>query len=218
MNRRTANGERGAILAQVAISMLMLMGFAPSCWITVSSSSAADRHRIPRMRVPWPAQSPARSTTSRIHRPPGGVVELARNRRRPGNLVWNCRRVRRRLVRDCPPGVTGGGCVRVDVYRNGELASPTLPVLFAPCVRHHVARREGDGDRSGHVREWSRLPEAVGRRRQMARTRRAAMDTAIDFRPRDPATTTCTYRPTRRIRRASSARMRAAIPSTRDIR
>jgi len=34
----------------------------------------------------------------------------------------------------CPPGVAGGGCVRVDVYRNGELASPTLPVLFGPVL------------------------------------------------------------------------------------
>ena len=32
----------------------------------------------------------------------------------------------------CPPWVAGGGCVQVDVHRDGEAGSTTLPVYFAP--------------------------------------------------------------------------------------
>jgi Flp pilus assembly protein TadG len=35
---------------------------------------------------------------------------------------------------DCPPFVTGGGCVRVDVFRDGTNGSTTLPVYFAPLL------------------------------------------------------------------------------------
>jgi hypothetical protein len=35
---------------------------------------------------------------------------------------------------DCPAGVSGGGCVRVDVYRNGTNGSTALPTFFGPLL------------------------------------------------------------------------------------
>lgn len=42
---------------------------------------------------------------------------------------------------DCPPGITGGGCVQVDVFRNGANGSATLPLVFGnlfPSLSHGV--------------------------------------------------------------------------------
>ena len=184
MNRRTANGERGAILAQVAISMLMLMGFAVFVLdygvVLVSrgqAQNAADAGAL--------AGAISRAFDDVTNPPPaGGVVELAATDVAQDNLVWNAAGSVA-VSYACPPGVTGGGCVRVDVYRNGELASPTLPVFFAPVFGITSQGVRATATAQATCRERHRLPEAVGRRRQMARTRRAAMDAAIDFRPRE---------------------------------
>ena len=131
MNRRTANGERGAILAQVAISMLMLMGFAAFVLdygvVLVSRGQAQNSADAGAL-----AGAISRAFDDITNPPPaGGVVELAATDVAQDNVVWNSAGSVA-VSYACPPGVTGGGCVRVDVYRNGELASPTLPVLFAP--------------------------------------------------------------------------------------
>jgi Putative Flp pilus-assembly TadE/G-like len=133
MNRRTANGERGAILAQVAISMLMLMGFAAFVLdygvVLVSRGQAQNSADAGAL-----AGAISRAFDDITNPPPaGGVVELAATDVAQDNLVWNSAGSVA-VSYACPPGVTGGGCVRVDVYRNGELASPTLPVLFAPVL------------------------------------------------------------------------------------
>jgi hypothetical protein len=131
VDRRKTNGERGAILAQVAISMLMMMGFAAFVVdygvVLVSrgqAQNAADAGAL--------AGAIARAFDDATNPPPaGGIVELAATDVAQENPVWNAAGSVA-VSYPCPPGVTGGGCVRVNVYRNGFLASPTLPVLFAP--------------------------------------------------------------------------------------
>jgi hypothetical protein len=133
MNRQNTKRERGVILTQVAISMLVLMGFAVfviDYGIVIVSrgqaQNAADAGAL--------AGAIARAFDDVASSPPaGGVVELAARDVAQENLVWN-EAGSVGVSYACPPGVTGGGCVRVDVYRNGQLASPTLPVLFGPVL------------------------------------------------------------------------------------
>lgn len=133
IDSRSTNGERGAILAQVAISMLMVMGFAVFVIdygvVLVSRGQAQNSADAGAL-----AGAIARAFDDVANPPPaGGVVELAARQVAQENLVWNTAGSVG-ISYACPPGVTGGGCVQVDVYRNGQLASPTLPVLFAPVL------------------------------------------------------------------------------------
>jgi hypothetical protein len=130
---RNANRERGAIFVQTAVSLLVLMGFLVFVLdygvVLVSRGQAqnsADGGAL--------AGAIARAFDDTANPPPDdGVVELAATQVAQQNLVWNASGSVG-VSYDCPAGVTGGGCVRVDVYRNGELASPTLPVFFGPIL------------------------------------------------------------------------------------
>ena len=89
MNQRTVNGERGAILAQVAISMLMLMGFAAFVLdygvVLVSRGQAQNSADAGAL-----AGATARAFDDVTNPPPaGGVVELAATDVAQDNLVWN---------------------------------------------------------------------------------------------------------------------------------
>ena len=129
----TAHGERGAILVHVAVSLLMLMGFLVfvlDYGVVLTSrgqaQNSADGGAL--------AGAIARAFDDTSNPPPaGGVVELAATQVAQQNLVWS-ESGSVGVSYACPPGVTGGGCVRVDVYRNGEFASPTLPVFFGPVL------------------------------------------------------------------------------------
>jgi hypothetical protein len=129
----TANVERGAILVQVAVSLLMLMGFLVFVLdygvVLISrgqAQNAADSGAL--------SGAVARAFDDASNPPPsGGVVELAATDVAQQNVVWNASGSVA-VSYNCPPGVTGGGCVQVDVYRNGELGSPTLPVFFGPVL------------------------------------------------------------------------------------
>lgn len=128
------NSERGAILAQVAISILTLMGLAVFVLdygvVLISrgqAQNAADAGAL--------AGAIARAFDD-VTNPPasGSVVELAATQVAQQNIIWGSAGSVGPLSYACPPGITGGGCVRVDVYRNGQFASPTLPVFFAPVL------------------------------------------------------------------------------------
>lgn len=127
------NGERGAILVQVAVSLLMLMGFLVFVLdygvVLISrgqAQNAADGGAL--------SGAVARAFDDASNPPPaGGLVELAATDVAQQNLVWKASGTVA-VSYACPPGVTGGGCVQVDVYRNGELGSATLPVFFGPVL------------------------------------------------------------------------------------
>jgi hypothetical protein len=131
----TAHGERGAILVHVAVSLLMLMGFLVfvlDYGVVLTSrgqaQNSADGGAL--------AGAIARAYDDVSNPPPaGGVVELAAKQVAAQNLVWS-ESGSVGVSYACPPGITGGGCVRVDVFRNGEgvPASPTLPVFFGPIL------------------------------------------------------------------------------------
>ena len=131
----TAHGERGAILVQTAVSLLMLMGFLVfvlDYGVVLTSrgqaQNSADGGAL--------AGAIARAFDDTSNPPPaGGVVELAARQVAQTNLVWS-ESGSVGVSYNCPPGITGGGCVRVDVFRNGEgtPASPTLPVFFGPVL------------------------------------------------------------------------------------
>ena len=125
--------ERGAILVHVAVSLLMLMGFLVFVLdygvVLISrgqAQNAADGGAL--------SGAVARAFDDVSNPPPsGGVVEAAATSVAQQNLVWNAAGSVA-VSYTCPPGVTGGACVQVDVYRNGELSSPTLPVFFGPVL------------------------------------------------------------------------------------
>ena len=92
------NGERGAILVQMAVSLLMFMGFLVFVLdygvVLVSrgqAQNAADGGAL--------AGAIARAFDDVTNPPPaGGVVELAATEVAQENLVWNAKRIRRRLL------------------------------------------------------------------------------------------------------------------------
>jgi hypothetical protein len=49
------------------------------------------------------------------------------------NTVWNGPGVAQ-VSWTCPPEYAGAACVRVDVYRNGQFGSATLPTVFGPVL------------------------------------------------------------------------------------
>jgi hypothetical protein len=67
---------------------------------------------------------------------PGGVVEGAAKAVVGMHQIWNeVPPAGAILVSDtCPPGASGGGCVQVEVFRDGTNGSNTLPVFFAPLL------------------------------------------------------------------------------------
>jgi Flp pilus assembly protein TadG len=135
MKRRVTHrkGEQGAIIIQVAISLFMLMCFlAFVCdygvvWASrAQAQNAADAGAL--------AGAIARGYDDYSNPPAaGGPVQTAATLFAQRNTVWG--QAGGVVVSyNCPAGVSGGGCVRVDVYRNGTNGSNTLPTYFGPLL------------------------------------------------------------------------------------
>lgn len=135
MTRRLTRqgGEQGAIVIQVAISLFMLM-----CFLVFVCDYG----------VVWSARAQAQNSADAgalagaiargyddFTNPPaaGGPVETAARLVAQQNSVWG-QAGGVGVSYDCPAGVTGGGCVRVDVYRNGTNGSNALPTFFGPLL------------------------------------------------------------------------------------
>jgi hypothetical protein len=127
------NGEQGAILIQVAISLFMLMCFLVFVcdygvvWTSrAQAQNSADAGAL--------AGAIARGYDDFTNPPAGGgPVETAATLVAQGNPVWK-QAGAVGVSYACPPGVSGGGCVRVDVYRNGTNGSNPLPTFFGPLL------------------------------------------------------------------------------------
>ena len=135
MTRRLTHstGERGAIIIQVAISLFMLMCFLVFVcdygvvWASrAQAQNSADAGAL--------AGAIARGYDDFTNPPAaGGAVETAARLVAQGNTVWK-EAGGVGVSYACPAGVTGGGCVRVDVYRNGTNGSNSLPTYFGPLL------------------------------------------------------------------------------------
>ena len=135
MTRRVTHrkGEQGAIVIQVAISLFMLMCFlAFVCdygvvWESrAQAQNSADAGAL--------AGAIARGYDDYTNPPAaGGPVETAARLVAQRNTVWG-QAGGVGVSYNCPAGVSGGGCVRVDVYRNGTNGSSTLPTYFGPLL------------------------------------------------------------------------------------
>jgi hypothetical protein len=138
--------ERGAMLVQVGLSILVLSAF--TAFVVDSGVQMVARNQAQNAAdagalagaIARAYDDPASSPAS------GGKTEMsARNAARcatgaancpdtpaSANPVWPSQAAASSAVNvswDCPPGFSGR-CARVDVYRNGEFASTALPTYF----------------------------------------------------------------------------------------
>jgi Flp pilus assembly protein TadG len=124
--------ERGAVIIQAGIAILVLMAFNVfvldygMMWIARGQAqNAADAGAL--------AGATARAYDDRDDPPhrDGFAAQSSRSVAR-ANLVW--RQAGTPVVSfDCPPGVTAN-CTRVDVYRDGANGSTALPAFFGPII------------------------------------------------------------------------------------
>src|SRR6478736_9611192 len=123
--------ERGTTLVNVALALVTLMGLAAYAvdrgivWISRGQAqNAADAGAL--------AGAVARAYDDKADPPATTIPENAALNLALGNPVWGTAGAAN-VTWTCPPGLNAK-CVRVDVYRNGEFSSPTLPVVFAPVL------------------------------------------------------------------------------------
>jgi hypothetical protein len=133
-SRREGN-ERGAMLVQVAISIMMLFGFTVFVidygvvWVARGQAqNAADSGALAgavALAYDEPTNTPEAD----------GVAWSAAMGAAAANSVWGTAATPVAAVGSaaCPPGVAGR-CARVDVHRNGTNGSATLPVFFGPLL------------------------------------------------------------------------------------
>jgi Flp pilus assembly protein TadG len=129
------SNDRGAMLVQVALSILTLMGFTVfvvdygMVWVARGEAqNAADAGALAgavALAFDEPTSTPA----------PNGTAWAAAMAGAQTNNVWGATATPVATVgaAACPPGVTGR-CARVDVYRNGTNGSTPLPVIFGPLL------------------------------------------------------------------------------------
>jgi hypothetical protein len=130
--RRFPSNERGAMLVQVALSILTLTAFTVFVvdygvvWVARGQAqNAADSGAL--------AGAVARGLDDTAHPPATSLPRLAAAGAAAANVVWGEEPVVGEPIfswggQPCPPGI-GGRCARVDVFRNAENNNP-LPVIF----------------------------------------------------------------------------------------
>jgi hypothetical protein len=168
MNRfvnRTAC-ERGAVLVQVAIAILVLVGFLTFVldygvlWIArAQAQNSADAGAL--------AGAIARFYDDKVVPPATpsdtGIAAESAQKAALLNTVWNANTGEQKVeVKwDCPAGVSAA-CVRVNVYRNAELGSAPLPTFFGPVfnigsqgVRATATAIAGNGNATDCLRPFA---------------------------------------------------------------
>jgi hypothetical protein len=134
---RARRAERGAMLVQVAVAILVLMGFlvfvvdSGVLWLArAQAQNAADAGAL--------AGALARAYDEMVNPPAaiGPTYESARAAAE-SNLVWGEPGIAM-VDYPCKETVAAGQlvsrCVRVRVYRNGEFGSTPLPTFFGPVL------------------------------------------------------------------------------------
>ncbi len=155
--------ERGAILIFVAITIVVLMGFAAFVidkgvfWMSrAQAQNAADAGALAGAASlvfddnTWPI-------------PSGGAVEAAATSTVNQNIINGATGVTK-VSSPCPPFLLAPNdtnCVQVDVYRDGQFSSGTLPTYFAALfgvdsqgTRATATAQVSQGNSSGCMRPW----------------------------------------------------------------
>jgi Flp pilus assembly protein TadG len=130
--RRARGDERGAILVQVAIAILVLTALATFVvdygvlWVSRGQAqNAADAGAL--------SGAIARAYDERTDPPASnGKTFQSAMGAALANKVWTAAPTAQ-VSWACPTGVAGS-CVRVDVYRNGEFGSTPLPTIFGKLL------------------------------------------------------------------------------------
>jgi hypothetical protein len=130
--RSLAGNERGAVLVQVAIAILVLTALATFVvdhgvlWVSRGQAqNAADAGALSGAlaRAYDELTDPPVSNGKAFQSAMGAAL---------ANNVWTAAPTAQ-VSWTCPPGVAGS-CVRVDVYRNGEYGSTPLPTIFGKVL------------------------------------------------------------------------------------
>jgi hypothetical protein len=157
--RRFAGEERGAILVQVAIAILVLTALATFVvdygvlWVSRGQAqNAADAGALSgaiARAYDEPTDPPA-SNGKAFQSAMGAAL---------ANKVWTAAPTAQ-VSWPCPAGVAGR-CVRVDVYRNGEFGSTPLPTIFGKLlnissqgVRATATARVSNGNATNRLRPF----------------------------------------------------------------
>ena len=128
--QRIVGDERGAVLVQVAIAILVLTAMATFVvdhgvlWVSRGQAqNAADAGAL--------SGAIARAYDD-LTPTSNGMTQSSAMGAALANNVWNAAPTAQ-VSLACPPGI-GGSCVRVDVYRNGEFGSTPLPTIFGKLL------------------------------------------------------------------------------------
>jgi hypothetical protein len=154
--------EQGAVVVQAAAAMLVLMGFGVFVvdygilWISRQQAQhAADAGAM--------AAAVARAYDVDDAPSVSGVVGLSASQLVSANPVWFAPAAPD-ISFACPPEISTGRCVRVDVYRNGTFGSAPLPTVFGPVlgidqddygVRATATAHVGSGNATTCVKPWA---------------------------------------------------------------
>jgi len=158
--RSLAGDERGAVLVQVAIALLVLIAMATFVvdhgvmWVSrVQAQNAADAGALSGAiaRAYDELTSPPASNGKAFNSAMGAAL---------ANNVWTAAPTAQ-VSWACPTGIAGS-CVRVDVYRNGEFGSTPLPTIFGKLlnissqgVRATATARVATGNATNCMRPFS---------------------------------------------------------------
>jgi Flp pilus assembly protein TadG len=125
--------ERGAIFVQVGVAIFVLMAFNVfvidfgMLWVARrQAQNAADAGALAGIVGMAYDRYVTSQTPANVHASAQAIATLAANK------VWEPGATAA-VTATCPAGVTGT-CVQVNVYKNGDNGSTTLPALFGPIL------------------------------------------------------------------------------------
>ena len=159
------SNTRGAMLIQVGISIAMLMGFAVFVvdygvvWLArTQAQNAADASAL---------SGAVSRAFDEFANPPvaGGMTEQATRLAAAEHEVFGAAVAPASVgvSYDCPPFVTGGGCVQADIFRNGTNGTREPAHLLRSTTWRNQPGDACHRNRTGASRERGRVHEAVGR-------------------------------------------------------
>ncbi len=128
-------GERGAIVVQVALAMVVVMGF--SAFVFDQGILLVSRQQAQNAADAGAAAGALARAYDDFDNPPstGGIVGQSATQLVAWNPVWFDGGVASPVISfDCPPDASSSRCVRVDVHRDGSFGSTPLPMLFGPVL------------------------------------------------------------------------------------
>jgi hypothetical protein len=145
--------ERGAVLVQTAVASFVLVGF--STFVIDHGILSTARHQAQNAADAGAMAGALARAYEDFDDPPdgGGVADQMATQVATTNLVWGESSPNTAAVAsfDCPPDIGGGRCVRVDVYRNGQYGSTSLPTLFGRVLSIASQRTKATATAQVHV-------------------------------------------------------------------